>query len=925
MDNRLTILTANVNSVKQRETELKPMINKHSPDVICLQETKMKTKWKLDGYFEANALPSGLHNAPKGVKIMIKTDIEYEKVSLLSKDTRRLEFTAIDIYLPHKQELRLIDTYISPNIAGKDNQQSVYEEIKTAVKSKPVSLSIGDHNSKLDLPQHNNTNPLGDVLEEYRQNGELFVYAPTEYTRYDPAGRQPSTIDLAVTTPRNSNLISEVIVLDDIGTDHRPVLFYTTLTKKPTSTREVRPNFDKADWRTYRDILIAMMTLAPEISPIKASIDAAIDFLTKIIQKADLEAIPRSRNNSSGQRELPREIVDLIDEKKHLRNEIHRGRKEHKPRVNRLGKEIKRMIKDFVEKCHQKKWENCGNKTSNGFYKLARSYLNPGVKTTTYPLKDANGKRIGSDEEKLAAFKNLYDDIFSPPEVDEKSRATYVEANAYFTSIRDKYQEVRLRPEAHDLNQVVTPKHIIQVLKNVKNTSPGEDGIYYIHVRNLPEVALLYLAKIYETSWRCAYSPDRWKQTCMILKPKPGKDLSDPKNYRPLTSAPVLGKVNEKVVNSELKCYLEVNDLLPESQAGFRNKRSTQDQLLKLIQEVRRNFQLGRVTMATFFDVNKAFDKMTHDGVALKMKRMGLSEVTIALLVNFLTGRTTKIKLNGIYSDPILQKAGTPQGAILSPTLFNIWVSDLPQPQDKQVSISQFADDTGSWAYSDKDNPIQARNKLQKYNNLLIEWCEKWCILLSPQKTQLIVFCKKDPPNKSALYQIINGEKIKPTDQVRFLGMELDQKLTLRDDHKKRMTEAKRRTALFAAITGTSQKPRASSDISLKILHAMIEPLFYYAPTVSCVKGKGMFKDQDTILRKAAKLAIHCPRSVRNEYVVEKANLEESQVKTVEMARSYVLNPIRSQSVQNLVTNYSQSRSNKYKLKTPLDIILPKI
>ena len=107
-------------------------------------------------------------------------------------------------------------------------------------------------------------------------------------------------------------------------------------------------------------------------------------------------------------------------------------------------------------------------------------------------------------------------------------------------------------------------------------------------------------------------------------------------------------------------------------------------------------------------------------------------------------------------------------------------------------------------------------------------------------------------------------KKVKASESVKFLGMKIDQKLTMKEHHKKQMSDAKRRIALFSAITGSNRKPRANSDICMKIFKSMIEPMFYYGTTVTCLKTKGMFKEQDDILRKGAKLAIHCPRSVRN-------------------------------------------------------------
>lgn len=923
----LRILSANVNSIKQREVELKRMIDEHSPEVICIQETKMRSVWKPDGYLEAKSLPSGKKNtSPKGLKVLLKEGIDYDKIETIqSSDQKRLELAAVDIYLPRRRKLRIINTYISPSIAEKREQISIYNEVIKATKSSPLTLSIGDSNSKLDLPQHENTNPLGDVLQGHLETGEIYAFVPTEYTRYDPAGRQPSTIDIAITTPDNADLISDIKVLEDIGSDHRPVLFTTTLqVEAPRSSAPPAPNFEKADWRLFKSTVTSAMPNAPDIKPTAPSMVNAAIFMTETIDEADKVAIPRRKPGGYKQRELPAHILALIDEKRILRDLVQtKNEKQHKTRVNWLGKEIKRQVKHFDELGKQLKWEKCTEKSPHGFYKLARKSLNPNKSTTsTYPLKDANGARITTDQEKVTAFKELYDQIFSPPPETPESATIYEEARRYHQEILDKYKDVKERPQGHDLNPKVTADDIIIILKNVKSTSPGQDGIYYKHVRNLPEVALQYLAKLYEMCHRCSYFPDIWKHATTVLPPKPNKDHSDPKNYRPISLLSVLGKILEKLINKKLKEYLEVNKLLPESQAGFRPKRSTQDQLLKLCHEVIHSIQTGCVAVATFFDVQKAFDKVIHEGFVLKCKRIGLSEVTTALLANYLNNRTTKIKLNGILSEAIQLKAGTPQGAIISPTLFNIWVYDIPQPKEKTVSLSQFADDVGTWAWSRKNSCTNARDKLQAYDNKLISWCNKWNILLCPSKTQLIVFYKKEPKNLNKVYIKVKGEKVKPSKTVTFLGVQLDERLTLKQHHKKQMTDAKRRMALFAAITGSHRKPRANSEISIKILKSMIEPLFYYAPTTMCLKTKGMFKDQDTLLRKCARLAMHCPPTVRNEYIEEIAKLKNSKQRTHQLAIQYITDTNRSDAVKKLVQKHQTSRTIKYKRKSPLDILM---
>jgi len=260
-------------------------------------------------------------------------------------------------------------------------------------------------------------------------------------------------------------------------------------------------------------------------------------------------------------------------------------------------------------------------------------------------------------------------------------------------------------------------------LRTTKNTSPGEDQIYYTHLKNLPISALDYLAKIYETTLKICYFPDEWNLGITILIPKPGKDLSDPKSYRPITLLSALGKTLERIIIVRLKHHLENNELIPETQAGFRKNRSTQDQLFRITQDITVAFQRDQRVLATFFDIEKAFDKLWIEGLILKLKdALGLKSGTIAIILSFLTDRFVKFRVGKTLSTPLNLKAGTPQGSILSPTLFNIGVSDIPQSLNERVKLSQYDRNVGN-----RQRPVYnntTTTKVQRQNNRMVQRVE---------------------------------------------------------------------------------------------------------------------------------------------------------------------------------------------------------
>ena len=136
--------------------------------------------------------------------------------------------------------------------------------------------------------------------------------------------------------------------------------------------------------------------------------------------------------------------------------------------------------------------------------------------------------------------------------------------------------------------------------------------------------------------------------------------------------------------------------------------------------------------MAAFLDVEKAFNNVWHNGLRYKTFMLDLPTKMTCWLSDFLVGRVIQVNVNGFLSDKISPIAGIPQGSVLSPLLFLIYVNDLPQPYHRQNTNSQFADDTALWAAS--KNVQFAAKLLQNDLRKLAKWCAKWRIKLNPEK-----------------------------------------------------------------------------------------------------------------------------------------------------------------------------------------------
>ena len=218
-------------------------------------------------------------------------------------------------------------------------------------------------------------------------------------------------------------------------------------------------------------------------------------------------------------------------------------------------------------------------------------------------------------------------------------------------------------------------------------------------------------------------------------------------------------KLFERVIEQRLRSYLEDIGFINKYQSGFRQNKSTDDHLFRLSQSVMESFNRGEHVVAAFLDVEKACDNVWHNGLGYKIFMLDLPTKMTRWLSDFLVGRVIQVNANGFLSDQISPIAGVPQGSVLSPLLFLIYVNDLPKPHHhRQNSKSQFADDTALWAAS--KNVQFAAKLLQKDRRKLAKWCAKWRIKLNPEKIKVIIFSRSYLAGKAEPTLKLYGERL---------------------------------------------------------------------------------------------------------------------------------------------------------------------
>ena len=332
---------------------------------------------------------------------------------------------------------------------------------------------------------------------------------------------------------------------------------------------------------------------------------------------------------------------------------------------------------------------------------------------------------------------------------------------------------------------------------------------------------------IFESAIKSSHFPDSWKKGNIIpVHKKESKNLI--KNYRPISLLPIFGKIFEKVIFNNLFAYFQENKFLSDNQSGFRSGDSCTSQLIAITHEIYKAFD-GNPSLETrgvFLDMSKAFDKVWHDGLLYKLKNYGVEGDFYNILKNYLQNRKQKVVLNGQYSSWLDINAGVPQGSVLGPLLFLIYINDLPE---NLVSVSKlFADDTSIFStVSDINKSSEDLNQdLSTVNN----WAFQWKMAFNPdpnkQATEVIFSRKRKPVNHPTLLYF-NDTPVTTAPFQKHLGLYLDEKLTFGHHLNEKISKANKGIGLIKRLY--AYLPRQSL---LNIYKSFIRPHLDYGDVI---------------------------------------------------------------------------------------------
>ena len=284
-------------------------------------------------------------------------------------------------------------------------------------------------------------------------------------------------------------------------------------------------------------------------------------------------------------------------------------------------------------------------------------------------------------------------------EIEERDTADYI--NKFFSGIGAKLAREHKEPWSFfgDRTEVKCPsfrtdyEQVSTLCKEIKTVkSSGIDDIATKVFKDAFRVLIPQLVYLFNLSFEKGVFPDSWKQATIIPLYK-GGNKSEVSNYRPVSLLPLPGKLIERIAHSKMSSFLNDNSLLTDKQGGFRKGHSTMTSIAELTDCLFSNINGGLTSLAAFVDLRKAFDTVDHNILLKKISCYGIDEINLRWCTNYLTNRVQHTLANGVVSSNEVITCGVPQGSVLGPLFFILYVNDV-QHAVKGAHLQLYADDT---------------------------------------------------------------------------------------------------------------------------------------------------------------------------------------------------------------------------------------
>ena len=603
--------------------------------------------------------------------------------------------------------------------------------------------------------------------------------------------------------------------------DHRSLQLCTSINLAKTSNPSSFLDYSRTDWGQLESMLWEISWPSVFSSCISAS--QMWEIFRSICTDLIKICVPKGRTSSG------RKCVPWSKNLQKLKSWEHRLKIKHKqkPSINtymdrcRVSRLILRQRADVATKMEQKL---VSHPSSAVFWKFVRGKLN--TRKSLPVIHDTKGDLLISDAQKADGLAKHFASFFKPDE------------NFPLNNIQVKSGDLAMPPPISLRLVNFEERLVLNALKSLPSKrSTGPDGIPTLFLKKLRCTLAEPLSSIFHTSISTGEVPSDWRSAIIAPVPKSGPSTSIT-NYRPISLTSTSCKLMEKMIRDRLLDHCITNNLLNGVQFGSLPHKSVETQLLRCLNDWTIEYDNSRPVAVLYTDISKAYDTISHSKLLKKLENFGVTGFLLSWIKAFLSDRSQSVKINKTISDPTPVLSGIPQGSVLGPLLFLLYVNDFPSVL-KHAKVVMYVDDFK--LYMTIRNAADIK-KFQADIDRANQWFADNNFDLSIPKCVLLFISKRK--NVATPVFTILGEPIPIAETVRDLGVLVDKNLSFNQHIRNCITKANAKSAIIKRAFFCR-----SVDFKLKMFRAYVRPHLETAMSVWSPHSKELAKLIENVQR----------------------------------------------------------------------------
>lgn len=858
--NKLTIIHQNICSIQKNFDNFVIFLTrlKFSPDLIILTECRLSDdtpKFNInnyDCYYSQHYL-----NQNDGLAVFYKNSLQ---VSI--EEPEFLDANCLTIQVG--QELTICAIYRSPSFYYIQNFCSSLEKVIQSFKTATCAI-IGDMN--IDIKIGTKDKRSIDYLDI---TGHYGFYPGHLYPTHDR-----NCLDHALF--KTTGTAAQVTVCDAGITDHDTLVI--AMENKATCPNSKLDTENHTTKINYPSLIKDIENI--DWTPIYQHTDVSIalaNFTSTLSSKIELHSTKTILRNSKSIRKpwISENLLKCIRK----RDLLH---KEAKKKGNENDLSIQLRYKNYRNYCNNT-IQNLKNEYERELLIKAKG---DSKRTWTAVKKICNLKRenspnshlLNAEQEKRSSL-NVVNRYFCTvgDELAEKTMERLKSTEAELVNINHTLDDSKLLHCDSFFAQPTDEVEIHGIITRLKSDSaPGWDGIGNRVLKNAKHCLAAPITFLCNLSMETGTVPQEMKiaNVCPIYK---SGDKQVAANYRPISLLSSLSKILEKVMNKRLLNYLEHRNFLSKNQYGFRGNRSTEDAVTNLVDSVIAKLDKGKKCTGVFLDLAKAFDTVSRPILLKKMETIGIRGTALGWFNSYLTDRRQRVGIGGLFSEYMSTKYGIPQGSVLGPTLFIIYINGLCELQLDNAEIFAYADDTAIIFHGKTWN--DAHTMAEVGMQTIANWLSHNLLTLNTDKTKVVNFCVTkrtmaigQPPLK--LHTCKNSNIIncgcailEQTNSIKYLGVYIDCHLTWSKQIEYLSSRIRKLSHIF-------KKMRSISDASLinTLYLALCQSVLSYCIVSWGVASKTHLINIERAQRSVLKVAYHKKRRYSTDALYKETGL----------------------------------------------------